>query len=229
MTTQNTQSTGEKTELSFYQTIVTKYPSLFEKHGENGIPFYMVDCPPGWQPLVDTLLKSITEHCNATHRRAPTKDKWPRFKVHVLCWAYATVFDRWLHIPNMAYKLRKRFGKDSRIGKLATILDKIMRRIAMWLNSGYYVPAPPIPATILQIKEKFGGLRVYYSGGDDETDGMVGLAERLSFYICECDGKPGELMRRGYWYKTVCPECASKLGYSPISTDSSNNQDKSAD
>lgn len=57
-----------------------------------------------------------------------------------------------------------------------------------------------------QVKEKFAGLRFYYSGGDNYAAGAVSLAESLSYHICEGCGKPGSLRTDG-WNKTECDEC----------------------
>lgn len=56
-----------------------------------------------------------------------------------------------------------------------------------------------------QIKEKFGGLRFYYSGGDDVVDGMVRMAESWAGRSCEQCGKPGK-SRQGGWIRTLCDE-----------------------
>ena len=57
--------------------------------------------------------------------------------------------------------------------------------------------------TVNQIKEKFGGLRFYYSGGDDTIYGMVRMAEAWAGNSCEECGAPGE-SRQGGWIKTLC-------------------------
>ena len=54
-----------------------------------------------------------------------------------------------------------------------------------------------------QIKEKFGGLRFYYQGGDDHISGMVRLAEVWAGYTCETCGDKGE-RRSGGWIRTLC-------------------------
>jgi hypothetical protein len=54
-----------------------------------------------------------------------------------------------------------------------------------------------------QIKEKFGGLRFYYSGGDDTVDGMVRMAEAWANVTCEECGVPGK-RRSGGWIRTLC-------------------------
>ena len=58
--------------------------------------------------------------------------------------------------------------------------------------------------TVNQIKEKFGGLRFYYSGGDDAVAGMVRMAEAWADKACETCGSPGTSGGRG-WIKTLCP------------------------
>jgi hypothetical protein len=55
----------------------------------------------------------------------------------------------------------------------------------------------------IQVKEKFGGLRFYYSGGDDYIRGVVDMAEEMSYSTCETCGSPGELRKNG-WYQTLC-------------------------
>lgn len=58
---------------------------------------------------------------------------------------------------------------------------------------------------VTQIKEKFGGLRFYYDGGDDRIDGMVRMAEAWADHSCEMCGKPG-VRRSGGWIRTLCDE-----------------------
>jgi hypothetical protein len=57
--------------------------------------------------------------------------------------------------------------------------------------------------TLDQVKEKFGTLRFYYTGGDDEIRGMVRMAESMSGVICEECGSPGT-QTQGGWIKTAC-------------------------
>jgi hypothetical protein len=60
-----------------------------------------------------------------------------------------------------------------------------------------------------QVKEKFGTLRFYYSGGDEHIAGMVAMAESMSGVTCEDCGKPGR--SRGFgWITTVCDEHAEE-------------------
>jgi hypothetical protein len=57
-----------------------------------------------------------------------------------------------------------------------------------------------------QIKEKFGGLRAYYSGGNDYIRGLVTMAETMSYKICEVCGNKGKPNKSG-WISTLCDVC----------------------
>lgn len=54
-----------------------------------------------------------------------------------------------------------------------------------------------------QVKEKFGTLRFYYTGGDDYISGLVSMAESMSGVTCEECGAPGESGGSG-WITTLC-------------------------
>ena len=54
-----------------------------------------------------------------------------------------------------------------------------------------------------QVKEKFGGLRFYYHGGDEQIHGMVRMAELWAGQTCENCGNKGQ-RRQGGWVRTLC-------------------------
>lgn len=60
----------------------------------------------------------------------------------------------------------------------------------------------------VQVKEKFGGLCFYTCGGDDYIDGLVSMAESMSYHICTECSKPSEKQdnNRG-WIYTLCESC----------------------
>ena len=57
-----------------------------------------------------------------------------------------------------------------------------------------------------QVKEKFGGLRVYTWGATDQDQDFIDFAEKQSYTICEFCGKPGKPNDRG-WIITLCDYC----------------------
>ncbi len=71
------------------------------------------------------------------------------------------------------------------------------------------VPELVPQVTLDQVKEKFGTLRFYYTGGNDYISGMVAMAESMSGVTCESCGNPGE-RRGGGWIHTYCQSCETK-------------------
>jgi hypothetical protein len=67
-----------------------------------------------------------------------------------------------------------------------------------------------IDVTVAQVKEKFGGLRFYYNGGDYTVDDLVSFAESLSERTCEICGSPGKMGQTNGWYRTTCEGCNEK-------------------
>ncbi len=61
-----------------------------------------------------------------------------------------------------------------------------------------------------QVKEKFGGLRFYTSGGDEYTHALIDDAEALSYSICEECGRMDDDVGRNRkgWIQTTCREHA---------------------
>jgi hypothetical protein len=96
------------------------------------------------------------------------------------------------------------------------ILDQLMGNIQHhidWNNQnfekGYTQYKQVAQVTLDQVKEKFGTLRFYYTGGDDIVDGMVRMAESMTGVTCEECGNPGE-QRGGGWIHTYCEPCEIK-------------------
>ena len=59
-----------------------------------------------------------------------------------------------------------------------------------------------------QVKEKLGGLNFNYSGGDDYIEGMVSMAENMSYDICEFCGSTENVGQTSMpWIYTICKDC----------------------
>lgn len=61
---------------------------------------------------------------------------------------------------------------------------------------------------IVQIKEKFGTLRVHLSYPTDATNAAIDRASLLSATICEFCGAPSTIRNRDGWLTTQCDACA---------------------
>jgi hypothetical protein len=82
---------------------------------------------------------------------------------------------------------------------IASLCASIQHHID-WKNQ----QSQPVPqVTVTQIKEKFGGLRFYYDGGDEYVSGLVTMAAAWASHACEECGSQG-VLRHGGWLKTLC-------------------------
>lgn len=59
---------------------------------------------------------------------------------------------------------------------------------------------------IVQVKEKFGGLRFYIDEGSDEMYKLISDTENQSYETCEVCGNEGKLRTDIGWYLTLCDE-----------------------
>ena len=75
----------------------------------------------------------------------------------------------------------------------------------------------PANCIVTQVKEKFGGLRFYISGGTEEYNRVIQRIEAQSFKVCEKCGQSGTPMTPDGnphgWIKTICPKCGETDNY----------------
>lgn len=82
-----------------------------------------------------------------------------------------------------------------------------------------------IEIAFVQVKEKFGGLRTYYTTTlhEDENDVLKGIISAIvshtaaeSFHVCELCGRSGLLRQvSDHWWQTVCFKCKPKQECEP--------------
>lgn len=99
------------------------------------------------------------------------------------------------------------------------ILNAMCNRLDEHIKNGNWHHETPYQ--FLQIKEKYAGLRVYDHGRDDYMDGVIDMAEQLSYFTCETCGAPGTVCcaTGGYWLKTLCRAHMEEFEYRRIEKD----------
>lgn len=60
---------------------------------------------------------------------------------------------------------------------------------------------------VLQVKEKFGGLRFYIGAAPREVHDRIDLAEQESYDTCEICGTKENVTSEGAWISTLCGNC----------------------
>jgi hypothetical protein len=91
------------------------------------------------------------------------------------------------------------------------ILNQLMGNIQHHIDWKEKQGKPVPQVTLDQVKEKFGTLRFYYTGGDDYIRGLVSMAESMSGVTCEKCGNPGTTDGQG-WISTLCETHRNKNG-----------------
>ena len=164
--------------------------------------------PNGWHTIVENLCDCIDAYVKTTCRFTP---KITNSKYYFWIWCADAI--NWVHTKFL--KWFPRFNKWEFNKPFCNFESSIRRRSRKHCES---LKQHPPEIEIDQIKEKFGELRFYYSGGDDQIRGMVYMAEYLCSKTCEVTGKAGTLCVRNGWYKTLSPEILeqdSYKGYKP--------------
>lgn len=90
------------------------------------------------------------------------------------------------------------------------IIDEFLSRLTLILKREKFT------IDIIQIKEKFGSLRIYYNMNDEqekhrkEVRNILMLAELKSFKTCEICGKDGDIRQDNGWVSTLCNSCVKE-------------------
>jgi len=144
------------------------------------------ECGDGWFNILDQLMGSIQHHIDWKEKQRVGAIKYNEMAAQAKAGNFDLFEEDMKALPNNEYKEKR----------LAEIIAGDFRE----------VPKSIPQVTLDQVKEKFGTLRFYYSGGDDYIDGMVSLAESLTGVTCESCGNTGK-RRGGGWVHTYCEPC----------------------
>lgn len=96
------------------------------------------------------------------------------------------------------------------------VVDKLCGSIQSYIdNTVRYTkegPKGPEQINCVQMKEKFGGLRFYTNGHDDEIDGMITMAEYMCSNTCQTCGSEQDLGVTSGWISVLCRTCVISHG-----------------
>ena len=142
------------------------------------------ECGDGWFQILNQLMGNIQHHIDWRERQRDLDIKFNEIAVQLKA-GDSTLFDE---------SMKDMLNRDFVEKRKQELIDLPLREIK---------ECPQV--TLDQVKEKFGTLRFYYSGGDDYISGLVSMAESMSGVTCETCGKPGT-QTSGGWIKTACKE-----------------------
>jgi hypothetical protein len=165
-----------------------KYPKMMvnrNKHMTETCMCWGFECGDGWYNILNQLMGNIQHHIDWKEKQR----KWAIEYNEMAAQAKAGNFDLFEETNSIT-------DEEFKNKRLVEIIAGDFRQ----------VPESIPQVTLDQVKEKFGTLRFYYTGGDDYISGMVAMAESMSGVICESCGNPGK-QTSGGWIKTICEPC----------------------
>jgi hypothetical protein len=167
-------------ELDVYDSFATRMAEKYPRYFGEGKRYGGFAIGEGWYPIIESLVGNIDHYT-----------KWKR---------------------NMrAHDLRQQRAAKKGRDALISFLNKGKAIPSLWdeeraddiLENPRDITPKVNWIEVQQIKEKFGGLRFYYAGGDAHISGMVDMAESWAGHSCETCGNKGE-RRSGGWMRTLC-------------------------
>ena len=84
-------------------------------------------------------------------------------------------------------------------------------RVASAINS-FNAANPDSPVEVSQIKQKFGGLRIYHYNAPEDIRQLIDEAIEASWHTCEkCGSTIGVTTNHEGYRLTLCPECRKAI------------------
>ena len=190
------------------------YPEIFQdkdKSAQETCMCWGFECGDGWFQIIDTLCSAIQSHVDNPAwkpkdnivtqqlKRLHNRFIWNKLIHPTLSWYYLRDVPRTYNDkdPNYATYESKWRAYNKRQDTLS-------------LKIAYHKPPkdPDRQVIAAQVKEKYGGLCFYYSGGDDYIRGLVVMAQRMSYNTCELCGATHNVKQySGGWIVTRCKSC----------------------
>jgi hypothetical protein len=179
------------------EQLCKKYPRILrDRHGsmQTTLMCWQFDCGDGWYNILDILFNQIQNHINRSRDDKVAALRYNR--------AIMRIIKTGNKQPLVDYYLRsfKRKTDENNIKWAETQAEKDLKNFSYNLRA-VKETVPQVVA--LQVKEKFGTLRFYYTGGDEVIDHLVYMAESFSGVTCEVCGNLGKLNNEG-WIKCLC-------------------------
>lgn len=163
------------------EKLYKKYPKLLNQNRENGRePFdlYGLEVGEGWADILDIVFYSIN-HYNENPPDAPSPFNGIKIRIH-----------------NFIFPVMRKMP------------DRVKSLIGKILQTKYHKSENHVKITIGQVKEKFGGLRIYVNNPTQYIRGVISYAESLSTRTCEiCGSNANVTQNTKGWIKSWCNKC----------------------
>ena len=87
----------------------------------------------------------------------------------------------------------------------------LIEKVAAAIDS-FNAVHPDSPVEVTQIKQKFGGLRIYHYNAPEDIRQLIDEAIKASWHTCErCGATEGVTTNLEGYRLTLCPECRKEI------------------
>lgn len=176
------------------EKLCADYPKIFvNRYGDpdKTCMNWGFECDDGWYTLIDALCKNIQHHITQQQEARQWAIDYNQMLIDVQRRNDWTSF--YIRYDGMGEQYVEQCKARVPTEPLRDVAPEIDQVVAV------------------QVKEKFGGLRFYYEGGDETIYGMVRMAESMSVRTCEVCGNLGKPRNTG-WIRTLCDVHAELQG-----------------
>ena len=183
--------------------LCAKYPKIFaDRHTDmkSTAMCWGFECGNGWYILIDKLCSHLQWNTDNNNKDYIMKNKLLRKLIPFLI--------------NLLHKIPSKYNlnKNKQLKLLVKLRGFLVGILSEWRSKQefIYIESDRYPQVIAtQVKEKFGGLR-FYERGCNEDYQAISFAESLSYHICEKCGSMKDVGRTNGWIYTRCKKCAIK-------------------
>lgn len=172
-----------------YAALFSRYPELFRHSEDSREPLAMfgVECGVGWYNIIDKCCQTIySKVLQASRQERYYKSYLENIPKYIAMRRYRTTEEE------------EKISDEQLVAELNEEYEKVvLERTEEALKLPRFV----------QIKEKFGTLRLYIDYGSEGDNMVTDYAEAMSSVTCELCGNSGKTYRIG-WNQTLCNEHA---------------------
>ena len=170
------------------EKLYNKFPKIYKKTQRD----FDISCGDGWNSVLDGGSSVIQNHIDYTRKQRAQAIKYNRALKRALAGDSAGLMHYFSPDKEPAPWTYKTVSENIEEAKYREVRKACPQVVAV------------------QVKEKFGGLRFYFHGGDEYVNGVVSMMEAACSFTCEVCAKPG-VRRSGGWIRTLCDSCDAEI------------------
>jgi hypothetical protein len=197
-----------------------KYPEIFlskDKPIKETSMRWGIECDDGWYSIIESLCFNIQNYCDS-YEYVPKRNSSVNFTYRLwnnTIWSYLLrPLSSWwflkrkgIRVPDMYHITHPDAKKYNAQWEKYYAFEKKWRFVIHTARKKF-----TRTITFDQIKRNLGGLRIYARSCDSYVQGLIDMAEEMSYHICETCGTSKGVFQSNTkgWIRITCKECNKK-------------------